>query len=98
MEFWNGQLELAQRRVAEIEERLWLQQQEVQHLHARGDDPGLHLRLHLRLVVMEQSLARAKAHALYVERRTWVRKGEADWCRRQSAAQQPPIGGPSARA
>jgi hypothetical protein len=76
MEFWNGQLELAQRRVAELQERLWLQQQEVQHFHAQGGDPGLHLRLHLRLVVMEQSLARAKAHALYVERRIWVRKRE----------------------
>lgn len=63
---WTSQLELAQRRIEEIEERMALRQQTAQQLQTQGVDANLHKNL---IAVTEESLARAKAHAQYIENR-----------------------------
>jgi hypothetical protein len=85
MDFWIGQLELAQAQIAEIEHKISLRQQKVQELQAQGADPGLHLRL---IAVMEDSLARAKIHARYIEDRIAALISEPDRRRRRAAARQ----------
>jgi len=90
MDFWTGQLELAQRQIAEIEEKISLQRQKTDEVHAHGGDTALQTRL---LAVMEESLVRAKAHAQYIEGRIAVHRREPDRRRRRAAARQTPVGG-----
>ena len=66
MDFWTGQLELAQRRVTEIENKISLQRQKAQQHHVLGLDTSLHMRL---IAVMQESLTRAKIHVQHIEQR-----------------------------
>jgi septal ring factor EnvC (AmiA/AmiB activator) len=99
MEFWTEQLELAQRQIAEIENKIALQQQKVRELHTEGADTDLHVRL---IAVMEESLARAKTHAQYIEQRIATHKSEPERRRRlaaaRAAARNSPIGGKAGSA
>src|SRR5437879_6520747 len=79
MDFWNEQRDLAQRRIAEIEDKIARQRQSVEQL--QNDDTSLPIRL---ISVMLESLARAKAHAQYIERR--IEAHEADSGRRTALA------------
>jgi hypothetical protein len=90
MEFWAEQLELAQRQISEIEDKISLRQQKARALHAEGADTSLHMRL---IAVMEESLARAKVHAQYIEQRIAAHKSEPDRRRRLAAARNSPIQG-----
>jgi len=63
MDSWDAQRELAQRQIAEIEDKLALQRQRAE-LHLQNDDTSVPIRL---ISVMQESLARAKAHAQYIE-------------------------------
>jgi hypothetical protein len=85
MEFWTAQLELAQQHMAEIEEKISQQRQKVRELRTQGLDTSVNVRL---LAVMEESLARARAHAVYIEERIAVLGNERGWRRRGAAARQ----------
>jgi septal ring factor EnvC (AmiA/AmiB activator) len=83
MEFWTEQLEWAQGQIAEIENKIALQQQKAQELHAKGGDAALHERL---IAVMKESLTRARTHAQYIEQRIAAHKSEPERRRRLAAA------------
>jgi hypothetical protein len=72
MDFWNGELEVARRQIAEIEDKIALRWQEAEQLHARGDNATLHMRL---IAIMEESLARAKTYARQIEKRIAAQRG-----------------------
>jgi hypothetical protein len=71
MDSWNAQLELAKSRIAEIEDKTAQQRQRAE----QNDDTAVRL-----ISVMQESLARAKAHAQYIEQR--IAKHAADSGRR----------------
>jgi predicted phage-related endonuclease len=75
MDSWNTQLELAKSRIAEIEDKIALQRQRAE----QNDDTAIRL-----ISVMQESLARAKAHAQYIEQR--IAADEADSGRRKALA------------
>ena len=75
MDSWNAQLELTKARIAEIEDKIARQRQMAERL--QNDDTSLPVRL---ISVMQESLARAKAHAQYIEQR--IAAHEADSGRR----------------
>jgi hypothetical protein len=81
MDSWNAQRQLAASRIAQIEDRIALQRQRVERLHLQDDDASLPIRL---ISVLQESLARAKEHAQYVEQRIAVHK--ADSGRRRTLA------------
>jgi hypothetical protein len=85
MEFWTGQLESAQQQIAEIENKISIQQRKVEELRTQGLDASLALRT---LVVMEDSLARARIHAQYIEDRIAAIKREPIRQRRLAAARK----------
>ena len=64
MDSWNAQWELAKSRIAEIEDKIARQRQMAERL--QNDDTSLPIPL---ISVMQESLARAKAHAQYIEQR-----------------------------
>ena len=64
MDSWNAQLELTKARIAEIEDKIARQRQMAERL--QNDDTSLPIPL---ISVMQESVARAKAHAQYIERR-----------------------------
>ena len=72
---WKAQLELAKSRIAEIEDKIALQRQRAE----QNDDTAVRL-----ISVMQESLARAKAHAQYIEQR--IAKHEAHSGRRAALA------------
>jgi len=74
MDFWNSELEVARRQIAEIEDKIALRWQEAEQLHARGDNATLHMRL---IAIMEESLARAKIYARHIEKRIAAHRGNA---------------------
>jgi uncharacterized protein YigA (DUF484 family) len=75
MDSWNAQLELARNRIAEIEDKIAQQRQ-----RAEPNDNTV-----VRLIsVMQESLARAKTHALYIEQR--IAANEADSGKRTARA------------
>jgi hypothetical protein len=92
MEFWEVQLDLARRRIGEIEDKISLQQERAQQLDAQGGDTGLHMRL---IAVMDESLARAKFHARYIEERIAVLKSDPG--RGRLAGNRSPAGGQTRR-
>jgi uncharacterized protein YigA (DUF484 family) len=75
MDSWNVQLELAKSRIAGIEDKIALQRQRAEH----NDHTAIRL-----ISVMQESLARAKAHAQYIEQR--IAAHEADSGRRKARA------------
>ena len=75
MDSWNAQVELTKARIAEIEDKIARQRQMAERL--QNDDTSLPVRL---ISVMQESLARAKAHAQYIEQR--IAAHEADSGRR----------------
>jgi hypothetical protein len=79
MDSWKAQRELAKSRIAEIEGKLALQTQMAERL--QNDDTSLPVRL---ISVMQENLARAKAHAQYIEQR--IAAHEADSGRRRVLA------------
>ena len=79
MDSWKAQRELAKSRIAEIEGKLALQTQMAERL--QNDDTSLPVRL---ISVMQENLARAKAHAQYIEQRIAAYK--ADSGRRKALA------------
>jgi hypothetical protein len=81
MDSWNAQRQLAASRIAQIEDRIALQRQRVERLHLQDDDASLPIRL---ISVLQESLARAKEHAQYIEQRIAVHK--ADSGRRRTLA------------
>jgi hypothetical protein len=99
MEFWTEQLELAQRQIAEIESKIARQQLNAGELRAQGIDTGAQMRL---IGVMEDSLARAKAHVQYIEQRIATHKSEPERRRRleaaRAAARNSPVGGKAGSA
>src|SRR3984893_7890468 len=72
---WKAQLELAKSRIAGIEDKIALQRQRAEH----NDHTAIRL-----ISVMQESLARAKAHAQYIEQR--IAAHEADSGRRKARA------------
>jgi uncharacterized protein YigA (DUF484 family) len=72
---WKAQLELAKSRIAEIEDKIALQRQRAE----QNDDTAVRL-----MSVLQESLARAKAHAQYIEQR--IAAHEADSGRRKARA------------
>jgi hypothetical protein len=74
MEFWKEQLDLAQRRVAEIEHKI-SQQPKVLELDRLGVDQRLHMRL---MAVLRENLSRAKAHVHYIEQRIAAHEADVD--------------------
>ena len=72
---WKAQLELAKSRIAGIEDKIALQRQRAEE----KDDGAARL-----ISVMQASLARAKAHAEYIEQR--IAAHEADSGRRKARA------------
>jgi hypothetical protein len=72
---WKAQLELAKGRIAGIEDKIVLQRQRAE----QNDDGAARL-----ISVMQASLARAKAHAEYIEQR--IAAHEADSGRRKARA------------
>ena len=79
MDSWNAQLELTKSRIAEIEDKIARQRQMAERL--QNDDTSLPVRL---ISVMQESLARAKAHAQFIEQR--IAAHEADSGRRTARA------------
>jgi thioredoxin-like negative regulator of GroEL len=75
MDFWNGELEVARRQIAEIEDKIALRWQEAEQLHARGDNAILHMRL---IAIMEESLTRAKTYARQIEKRIAAQRGDTE--------------------
>src|SRR6202521_2273171 len=75
MASWNAQLELTKARIAEIEDKTARPRQMAER--AQNHDPSLPIPL---ISVMQESLARAKAHAQYIEQR--IAAHEADTGRR----------------
>src|SRR3984893_7059192 len=71
MDSWNAQLELAKSRISEIEYKIAQNRQRAE----QNDDTAVRL-----ISVMQDSLARAKAHAQYIEQR--IAANEADSGRR----------------
>jgi uncharacterized protein YigA (DUF484 family) len=72
---WKAQLELAKSRIAEIEDKIALQRQRAE----QNDDTAVRL-----ISVMQESLARAKAHVQYIEQR--IAEHAADSGRRTARA------------
>jgi hypothetical protein len=72
---WKAQLELAKSRIAGIEDKIALQRQRAE----QNDDTAIRL-----ISVMQESLARAKAHAQYIEQR--IAAHEADYDRGKARA------------
>jgi hypothetical protein len=68
---WAGQLIMAQRQVTEIEKKIARQQQAVERLRLQGQAARL-------LAVMQQSLARAKLHVAFIERKLAAEAGDAE--------------------
>jgi hypothetical protein len=85
MEFWTAQLALAQQQINEIRDKIAQQQEKADALRRQGLDPGLNVRLS---AVMEDSLARARMHAAYIQERITVLKDEAGWQRRGERARR----------
>jgi hypothetical protein len=79
MDSWNAQRELARSRIAGIEDKIALQRQRAERIHLQNDDTAVRL-----ISVLQESLARAKAHAQYIEQR--IAKREADSSRRTAPA------------
>jgi hypothetical protein len=75
MDSWNVQREKAKSRIAEIEDKIAQQRQRAE----QNDDTAVRL-----ISVMQESLARAKAHAQYIEQR--IAADEADSGRRTARA------------
>ena len=75
MDSWKAQLELAKGRIAEIEDKIAQQRQRAE----QNDDTAVRL-----ISVMQESLARAKAHAQYIEQR--IAAHVADYDRRKARA------------
>jgi hypothetical protein len=88
MDFWTDQFALAQQQIGEIEDKIAAQQHKASEFHAQGGDIGLPTRL---IAVMEESLARAKAHATYIDERIAAHKSEPDRRRRLAAARRSPV-------
>jgi len=74
MEFWKEQSELAQRRVTEIEHKI-SQRPKILELDRLGVDQRLHMRL---MAVLQENLARAKAHVHYIEQRIAAHEADID--------------------
>jgi hypothetical protein len=79
MDSWIAQRELAKSRIVEIEGKIARQRQQAERLHAQNNDTPDRL-----ISVMQESLARAKAHSQYIEQR--IAKHEADSGRRTALA------------
>ena len=79
MDSWSAQLELTKARIAEIEDKIARQRQMAERL--QNDDTSLPIPL---ISVLQESLARAKAHAQYIEQR--IAAHEADSGRRKALA------------
>jgi hypothetical protein len=76
---WNAQRDLTKSRIAEIEDKIALQQQLAERLQLQNDDTTVRM-----ISVLQGSLARAKAHAQYIEQR--IAANEADSGRRTARA------------
>jgi 3,4-dihydroxy-2-butanone 4-phosphate synthase len=66
MDSWETQRESAKATIAEIEGKIALQTQRAGQLRSQNKDASVPLRL---IAVLQESLARAKTHAEYVEQR-----------------------------
>src|SRR5580700_400823 len=66
MDSWETQRESAKATIAEIEGKIALQTQRAEQLRSQNKDASVPLRL---IAVLQESLARAKTHAEYVEQR-----------------------------
>jgi hypothetical protein len=66
MDSWDEQRESAKAAIAEIEGKIALQTQRAEQLRSENKDPSLPVRL---ISVLQQSLARAKTYADYIEQR-----------------------------
>jgi hypothetical protein len=66
MESWEVQRESAKAAIAEIEGKIALQTQKAEQLRSQNKDPSLPVRL---ISVLQESLARAKTYADYIEQR-----------------------------
>jgi hypothetical protein len=81
MDSWNAQLELAKSRIAEIEDKIALQRQRAEQPLLQNDSASLPIQL---MSVLQESLARAKEYAQYIEQR--IALHEADSGRRRARA------------
>ena len=79
MDSWIAQRELAKSRIVEIEDKIARQRQKAERLHPQNNDTPDRL-----ISVMQESLARAKAHAQYIEQR--IAAHEADSGRQKARA------------
>src|ERR1700732_5166640 len=66
MDSWGVQRESAKAAIAEIEGKIALQTQRAEQLRSQNKDPSLPVRL---ISVLQESLARAKTYADYIEQR-----------------------------
>jgi hypothetical protein len=72
---WSGQLILAQRQVVEIEKKIARRQQTAEQPRLEGANTSQSARLS---AIMQQSLARAKIHVEFIERKIAEQTGDAD--------------------
>jgi 3,4-dihydroxy-2-butanone 4-phosphate synthase len=66
MDIWETQRESAKATIAEIENKIALQTQKAEQLRSQNKDASVPVRL---IAVLQESLARAKTHAEYIEQR-----------------------------
>jgi chromosome segregation ATPase len=66
MDSWDRQRESAKATIAEIENKIALQTQRAEQLRSQNKDASVPVRL---ISVLQESLARAKTHAEYIEQR-----------------------------
>jgi phage shock protein A len=66
METWDTQRESVKATIAEIEGKIALQTQRAEQLRSQNKDASVPVRL---ISVLQESLARAKTHAEYIEQR-----------------------------
>jgi hypothetical protein len=66
MEFWSGQMRFAECQIAEIENKISLQQEVAQDLRGRGADDSQQLRM---IAVLQQNLKRANSFAEFIAQR-----------------------------
>jgi hypothetical protein len=66
MESWDTQRESVKATVAEIENKIAIQTQRAEQLRSQNKDASIPVRL---IAVLQESLARAKTHAEYIEQR-----------------------------
>jgi chromosome segregation ATPase len=75
MDSWENQRESAKATIAEIEGKIALQTQRAEQLRSQNKEASVPVRL---IAVLQESLARAKTHAEYIEQRIADYHGDSD--------------------